>query len=61
MAELGVPDAHAYALTGHAQGGSGSGDVHQDYVHVAKFALKVLKGSIDKLGEAYREMLKGLL
>ena len=36
-------------------------DVHsENYVHTDKFSLKVLKGSIDKLGEAYRETLKGL-
>ena len=60
LAELGVPDAHAYALTGHVRGGGG-GDVHQGYVHMDKFSLKALKASIDKLGEAYREMLKELL
>jgi hypothetical protein len=56
-----VPDAHAYALTRHVRGGRG-GDVHfEAYAHTDKFALKVLKESIDKLGEAYRETLKGLL
>ena len=61
LAELGVPDAHAYALTGHVRGGRG-GDVHfEAYVHTDKFSLKVLKASIDKLGEAYRDTLKGLL
>ena len=61
LAERGVPDAHAYALTGHVRGGRG-GDVHfESCVHTDKFSLKVLKGSIDKLGEAYRETLKRLL
>lgn len=57
MAELGIPDAHAYALTGHIRGGRG-GDVHfENYVHTDKFSLKVLKESIEKLGEAYREVV----
>jgi len=61
LAELGVPDAHALALTGHAREGM-SGEVHfSTYVHTGTFSLKVLKMSIDKLGEAYRETLKGLL
>ena len=60
FAELGIPDAHALALNGHAREGM-SGEVHfSTYVHTGTFSLKVLKGSIDKLGEAYREMLKGL-
>ena len=60
LAKLGVPDVHAYALTGHVRGGGG-GDVHRGYVHMDKFSLKALKAAIDKLGEAYREMLKELL
>ena len=61
FAELGVPDAHALALTGHGREGM-SGEVHfSAYVHTGTFSLKVLKMSIDKLGEAYRETLKGLL
>lgn len=60
FAELGIPDAHVLALNGHARQGM-SGEVHfSTYVHTGTFALTVLKGSIDKLGEAYREMLKGL-
>ena len=52
-------------MTGHVFGGGwssgGSGDVHQKYVHKDRFSMKVMTGSIDILGEAYREMLKGLL
>jgi hypothetical protein len=56
-----VPDAHAYALTAHVTAGRG-GDVHfEAYVHADRFALKVLKESVDKLGEAYRKTLKCLL
>ena len=51
----------AYALTEHVRGGRGDYVHFEAYVHTDKFSLKVLKGSIDKLGEAYREMLKGLL
>ncbi len=59
MVELGMPDAHAVALTGHT---GGRGDVHfTTYTHAASFSLAVMKGSMDRLGEAYREMLKGLV
>ena len=58
---LRVPDAHALALTGHAREGT-SGEVHfSTYVHTGTFSLKVLKGSIDTLGEAYRGVLKGVV
>jgi len=56
-----VPDAHALALTGHAREGT-SGEVHfSTYVHTGTFSLKVLKGSIDTLGEAYRGVVKGVV
>lgn len=59
MGELGVPYAHAAALTGHTGGNS---DIHfTDYTHMKTFNLTVMKKSMDVLGEAYREMLKGLL
>jgi integrase len=58
MGELGVPYAHAVALTGHTGGNS---DIHfTDYTHMKTFSLTVMKKSMDVLGESYREMLKGL-
>ncbi|ULA61945.1 MAG: putative Phageintegrase domain-containing protein [Nitrospira sp.] len=58
LAEHGVPDAHATALTGHTGGRT---DVHfKDYTHTGAFSLEKLKKSIDVLGEAYREVLRGL-
>lgn len=60
MSELGVPDSHAMALTGHRK--EGMGEVHfATYTHVGTFNLKTMKASMDVLGESYREMLKGLL
>ena len=59
MGELGVPYAHAAALTGHTGGNS---DIHvTDYTHMKTFSLTVMKKSMDVLGESYREMLKRLL
>lgn len=59
MGELGVPYAHATALTGHT---GGNADVHfTDYTHMKTFNLNVMKQSMDVLGESYREMLKGLV
>lgn len=59
LAEHGVPDAHATALTGHTGGRT---DVHfKDYTHTGAFSLEKLKNSMDVLGEAYRGMLKRLV
>jgi hypothetical protein len=61
MAEIGVPDAHALALTGHANPAM-QGQVHfTTYVHTGRFSVKVLKESIDKLAETYREVVTSML